>query len=165
MNVNERLASIIKSKGLTRKEFAQKLIDLSPKVSRIGETPTVSTIYGYLNGRINIPLDLISFIAEALDISEQELFDTSENARRKYFNFLVENSTQKELDFYQKILSNKRILDFKNIDDFNLDTFENQNIPKIEEITKNLKFAPTEFLDKILTFLEKYKDITYKFDD
>lgn len=160
MKINERLASIVKSKELTRREFAQKLIDLSPKVSRVGEIPTVSTIYGYLNGRINIPVDLISFMAEALDISEQEFFDTSKNAKRKFFNYLIVNATKNELEHYKNVLSSKLLLDLKSIDDNDFSFFESQNQSKIEEILKYIKYAPTPFLDKILHTLKRYKNLT-----
>lgn len=165
MSVREKLIRIIKYKGLTRKEFAQKLIDLSPKVNRLGETPTISTIYGYLNGRISIPIDLISFMAEALNICEQELFDTSPTSKRKYFNYIVENSSDIELTYYKKILSNKLLLDIKNIDKYSLNPLENQNRPKIEEIVKNIKFAPTPFIDKIVQSLNKYKKLSDEFHE
>lgn len=160
MSISEKLTSIIKSKGLTKKEFAQKLIDLSPKVNRVGETPTLPTIYGYLNGRISIPVDLISYMAEALGICEQELFDTSLDSKRKFFSYIVEHSSETELKHYKNILSNKLLLDMKNIEDCDAKTFEDKNRYKIEEIMRNIKYAPTPFLDKLVELLKKYKDIT-----
>lgn len=165
MSISEKLTNIIKSKGLTRREFAQKLIDLSPKVNRVGETPTLPTIYGYLNGRINIPVDLISFIAEALDISEQELFDTSLITKRKFFHYITENSSAIELNYYQKVLSSKLLLDVKNLDEYTLNSLENQDRAKVEEIVKNIKFAPSPFIDKILQSLNKYKKLTDEFNE
>ena len=104
MKIYENITLIIKKKGLTRKQFAQNLINLKPNVNRISETPTLSTIYGYLNGRINIPIDLISYIAEALDISEQELFDTSDNTRKKCFKYFLNNASHEELEYFNNYI-------------------------------------------------------------
>lgn len=157
MKIHETLTSIIKRKGLTRKEFAKKLIDLSPNVNRIGETPTTSTIYGYLNGRINIPIELVSFIAEALDITEQELFDTSEKTNKKYFKYLIDNLSDREIMSYHKILSNKLLFNGKSVD---IDS----NFLKTKEFLQNIKYAPSSFLDKVLYYLKQYKALSTNFD-
>lgn len=44
------------------------------RASKTGEVPTESSIYAYLNGNIEIKADMIPYIAEALDVCEQELF-------------------------------------------------------------------------------------------
>jgi len=77
LQVVENINRLIKQKGMTKKEFAIKLLELNPTVSRIKEKPSMSAIYGYLNGRISIPVELIPYVADVLDITEQELFDTS----------------------------------------------------------------------------------------
>lgn len=162
MKTHEKLANIIKKRGLTKKEFSQKLINLSPNVNRVGETPTVSTIYGYINGRISMPLDLVPYVAEVLDISEQELFDTSASVNKKYFLYLLENSSDEELLRYQKILSNKLFLSTSNIK-HSLAYQEEPYQAKIKEILIYIKYAPISFIDKVLLFLKKYKALSDDF--
>ncbi len=162
MKIYERLAHIIKQKGLSRKEFAQKLINLSPNVSRIGETPTVSTIYAYLNGRISMPIELIPYIAEVLDISEQELFDVSPKARKKHFKLLISKCSNEELNHFAKILNNKILLDSKDANEV-LFSQEKAYNEKLKEISLCLRYAPLEFIDKFIKSLKKFKNLSDSF--
>jgi len=50
MNIVDNINILIKEKNLTKKEFAHRLMKLEPKCSRVGETPSLKTIYAYLNG-------------------------------------------------------------------------------------------------------------------
>ncbi|NEW61021.1 helix-turn-helix transcriptional regulator [Sulfurovum sp. bin170] len=59
---------------MTKKEFVDKLINLEPKLRLSGETPSVQTIYRYLSGKRELKIELIPYIAEVLEVSEQELF-------------------------------------------------------------------------------------------
>jgi len=105
--IHDNITRLIKSKGLTRKEFAQTLINLQPNVNRMSETPTLSTIYGYLNGRINIPVDLIPFIAEALNVTEQELFDTSLKSKKRCLKYFLQNSSKEELEYFYNFINSQ----------------------------------------------------------
>lgn len=58
-------------KNLTKKEFVHRLIDLGMRANRTGGTPTLSSIYAYLNDNIKLKADMLPFIAEALDVCEQ----------------------------------------------------------------------------------------------
>jgi len=159
LKIYENITVLIKKKGLTRKEFAQNLINLKPNVNRISETPTISTIYGYLNGRINIPIDLIPFISEVLDITEQELFDTSSKTRKKCFKYFLENASKDELEYFNRFI-NTQINNNININYGNvIMTTKNQN-EKVEELVQLLEYAPTKFVDNVLDKLHKFKRIT-----
>lgn len=81
MKVIERINEILKEKNLSKKEIANRLIDLGLRANKTGETPTISSIYAYLNGNIELKADMIPFIAEALGISEQELFSGTDSHR------------------------------------------------------------------------------------
>jgi len=74
MEVYEKINYIIKEKNLTKKEFVDKLINLEPKLRLSGETPSVQTVYRYLSGKRELKIELIPYIAEVLEVSEQELF-------------------------------------------------------------------------------------------
>ena len=158
IKVYENINAIIKAKGFTKKEFAESLINLHPNVNRNSETPTLPTIYGYLNGRINIPIDLIPFIAEALDVTEQELFDTSLKTRKKCFKYFLQNASKEELEYFHNFI-NSQIHNNININYgqvvMNTPIFNE----KVEKLTQLLKYAPADFMDKILARLEEYKKL------
>ena len=74
MEVWEKINYILAEKKMSKQEFARKLIAISPKLKLTGETPSVQTILGYLYGKREIKVELIPFIAEILEVDEQELF-------------------------------------------------------------------------------------------
>jgi len=154
----ENITLLIKSKGFTRKEFAQTLINLQPNANRISETPTLSTIYGYLNGRINIPIDLISFIAEALDVTEQELFDTSSKSRKRCFKYFLQNASKDELEYFHNFI-NSQIHNNININYGKVIMNTKTTNDKLEQISELLKYAPVNFMDKIIARLQKYEKL------
>ena len=77
MDIVEKINYLIKEKGLSKKEFATKLQQLEPKLKSTGNIPNLQTIYGYLNGKRELKVELIPYIADVLEVPEQELF-TSE---------------------------------------------------------------------------------------
>ena len=60
---------------MTKKEFAEALQALEPKLKTTGMTPSIQTIYGYLNGKRELKVELIPYMAEVLGVQEQELFE------------------------------------------------------------------------------------------
>lgn len=89
MNIHENINQLIKQKGMNKKEFAIKLINLKPTINRVGEIPSISAIYTYINGSASIKAELIPYIAEVLEVTEQELFDTSNKTRLKCLKFII----------------------------------------------------------------------------
>lgn len=83
MEVFEKINYLINEKNMSKKGFADKFLSLNPRLRTTGEAPSYSSIYGYLSGRREIKIELIPYIAEALNIKEQELF-----------NFNLEYSTE-----------------------------------------------------------------------
>ncbi|MBW6489371.1 helix-turn-helix transcriptional regulator [Sulfurimonas sp.] len=75
MEVFEKINYLISEKNMSKKEFADKFLSLNPRLRTTGEAPSYSSIYGYLSGRREIKIELIPYIAEALNIKEQELFN------------------------------------------------------------------------------------------
>lgn len=74
MEFYEKVNFIIKEKGMSKKEFAQKFLSLHPRLRTTGEAPSIGSVYSYLQGKREIKVELIPFIAETLQVTEQELF-------------------------------------------------------------------------------------------
>ena len=74
MDIIEKINYLIKEKGLSKKAFAESLQNLQPALKSTGNPPNIQTIYGYLNGKRELKVELIPYIAEVLGVSEQELF-------------------------------------------------------------------------------------------
>ena len=99
MTVSENINLYLKSKKISKKEFANKLLELEPRLINTGEIPSISTIYAYLNGRIGIKIELIPYIAEVLNIPEQFLFDDSSRARMGILKEICKELKSEEKDF------------------------------------------------------------------
>lgn len=74
MEVWEKINYLLEEKQITKQEFASRLVNLQPKLKRTGETPSIQTILGYLYGQRELKIELIPYIAEILEVTEQELF-------------------------------------------------------------------------------------------
>ena len=74
MDIIEKINYLIKEKSFSKKEFISKLQELEPKLKSAGNVPNAQTIYGYLNGKRELKVELIPYIAEVLKLQEQELF-------------------------------------------------------------------------------------------
>lgn len=74
VEVFEKINFLLQEKSISKKEFVDRLRGLEPRLRGSGEIPSEQTIYRYLNGSRELKVELISYIAEALGVSEQELF-------------------------------------------------------------------------------------------
>ncbi|MGB3961940.1 MAG: hypothetical protein WBK95_06860 [Sulfurimonas sp.] len=74
MEIIDKINYIIKEKNLQKKDFVRMLQQLEPKLKSTGEVPSEQTIYGYLNSKRELKVELIPYIAEVLGVDEQELF-------------------------------------------------------------------------------------------
>jgi transcriptional regulator with XRE-family HTH domain len=74
MEVWEKINYLLEEKNMTKQEFANKLVALEPKLKRTSESPSALTILGYLYGKRELKIELIPYIAEVLNVDEQELF-------------------------------------------------------------------------------------------
>ena len=74
MEIIDKINYLIKEKNLQKKDFVKMLQELEPKLKSTGEIPSEQTIYGYLNGKRELKVELIPYIAEVLGVDEQELF-------------------------------------------------------------------------------------------
>lgn len=74
MEIIDKINYLIKEKNLQKKDFVKLLQAAEPKLKSTGEIPSEQTIYGYLNGKRELKVELIPYIAEVLGVDEQELF-------------------------------------------------------------------------------------------
>ena len=102
MEVYEQINLLIEEKGLTKREFAKRLIALEPKSKRTGETMSEKAVYAYLSGKSVINADLIPYIADTLQVSEQSLFVENEKTRVRLIKHLLESLSDKEKKVIEK---------------------------------------------------------------
>lgn len=164
MEIHERISIIIQEQGLTKREFAQRLISLEPKLKTTGEIPTEKTIYKYLSGNIAIRIELIPYIAQALHITEQELFLTSPKERLAFFRKMVQVANDEELAVIKKRLLTKyeasEILKNYEVKD---DTEAMKKGIK-DDVIHLLEYAPTPLLESLFIKLKDIKSYVSDLD-
>ena len=158
MNITEKINNIIDEKGLTRKHFVNQLILLNPILKSTGETPSSSTIYGYLNGNREVKIELLPYIAKVLDVSIADLFDETEKNRIKILQNILKSPTLEE----KKLLENYFKFEEK-INNYKLQNEANYNLYKY--IFDILPFASEKFLYTLIDVLESFKDSTIRAEE
>ncbi len=108
MQVREKINYLLAEKGMTKREFAKALLTLEPKLNATGKPPSESTIYGYLNGGREIKIELIPYIAEVLNIPEQELFEFGIEYASSY-NYRHSKEIREIIDLLQYLPHTKTI--------------------------------------------------------
>ena len=122
-----------------------------------GEIPTETTVYKYLNGRITIRIELISYIAEALRLTEQDLFTNNNKSRKKFFSTIIKTATQDEM----KILKEKLELSNQLINFVSEPTINNTDTNSIKnELISLLPYAPIPLQLSIINKLKDIKEFT-----
>lgn len=155
MNIHERINSLIQEKNLTKREFSKRLRDLEPKLNSTGETPTEKTIYKYLDGSNAIKIELIPYIAEVLQVTEQELFTNDKKSRKKFFQNILKSATNEEM----QMIKNK--LEIKEYENFlvNEPKSEYNNSKSLEnEVISLLPYAPKPLLENLKLKLTELKE-------
>ncbi|WP_459903265.1 hypothetical protein [Campylobacter concisus] len=132
MQIHERINSIIKSRGLKKKDFLQKFVSLEPRLKSTGEIPSIPTIYNYLNGTREIKAELIPYMAKALDVSEQELF--LDNDSTEFFKEFIKKQSENDSSNEK----NKAILKLINL----------------------CEYASMPMLERLIEILEQNKQLT-----
>jgi len=106
MQVREKINYLLVELGLSKRDFAKALLNLDPKLNSTGKPPSESTIYGYLNGRREIKIELIPYIAEVLNIQEQELFEFNIEYATEY-NYKLSKEIREIINLLQYVPSSK----------------------------------------------------------
>ncbi|MGM0534206.1 MAG: helix-turn-helix domain-containing protein, partial [Campylobacterota bacterium] len=119
--------------------------------------PSEKTIYKYLNGDVSIPIELVTYIAEALNVSEQELFDHSFEAKCRLCKMMFKTSSGNEL---QKLKSNFTVLtELKQKEGIAEDKDYEHQVARLIEL---MPYAPYPLLKKINNSLAKIASIAEK---
>lgn len=163
MELYERINLILKEKELTKKEFAKKLVSLEPKSSRTGEIISEKIVYFYLSGKTVINPNLIPYIAEVLEITEQELFDSTSKTRKRCFKYFLQNAPKDELEYFSGFI-NSKIQNNVNLNFGQIIMSSQTTNEKLEKFSELLKYAPNDFIDKVISKLEEYEKLgNFKF--
>lgn len=158
LNITDKINSIIHEKGMTRKYFVKELLLLNPVLKTTKETPSSSTIYGYLNGSREVKTELIPYIAKVLDVSISELFEENTKDRLKTLKTILKSPTLEE----KKLLENYFKFEEK-INNYKLQNEANYNLYKY--IFDILPFASEKFLYTLIDVLESFKDSTIRAEE
>lgn len=75
MEIYEKINYLIEEKKMTKKEFVDKVIELEPRLKNSGESPSIQTIYRYLNGSRELKVEILPYFAEVLGVKEQDFFE------------------------------------------------------------------------------------------
>lgn len=131
MLLYERINEILKKKGIKKKVFVERFLSLEPTLKSTGVSPSIPTIYNYLNGTREIKADLVPAIALALEVSEQELFLDNDKIAEFFKNFIKRQSEYGEIKAQQ--LSN---------------------------IIELCEYAPPKLIQKVIDILEENKNMS-----
>jgi len=100
VEIIDKINYLLKEKNLQKKDFVKMLQAIEPKLRSTGEVPSEQTIYGYLNGKRELKVELIPYIAEVLGVDEQELFRFDIEYATEY-NFRYSKDAREILDLLQ----------------------------------------------------------------
>lgn len=153
MEVYERINNLLKEKNITKREFAKRVQDLEPRLNSTGEIPSEKTIYKYLNGTIAIKIELIPYIAEVLQITEQELFTNDNRSRKKFFQNIIKTANQEEIS----IIKQKFNLHYNETSSVK-EPANSYNRDNKEELISLLPYAPKPLLDNFINKLKEIKE-------
>jgi len=133
MDIIQKINYLLAEKGLSKKEFIHKLQALEPRLKSTGKAPSLQTIYGYLNGKRELKVEIIPYIAEVLCVPEQELFSFDIEYATDY-NVRYSKEAREILELYSYAPKSLR-KDIKAL----LLSVKNTYESKIEEIKSTLK--------------------------
>ena len=124
MQVIEKINFLLEEKNISKKEFVAKLQSLSPKLYATGEVPSEQTIYRYLNGSRELKVGLTPYIAEVLEVTEQDLF-----------NFDIEYASNYNIRFSKEI---REIIDLLPHTPINVISYIKQELSKYKKLNNEI---------------------------
>ena len=149
METYKKINRLISKKNMTKREFSRILRQKSPILKSTGEVPSEKTIYKYLDGNLSLPIELISSIAETLNIGEQELFDNSLDAKLRFCKYVMKSSNDVELKHIHKCYENGFLL--------KKDIFESAD-DDVKRLFEIIEFAPKPLIKETIKKIEKIKN-------
>jgi transcriptional regulator with XRE-family HTH domain len=153
MQIYENINRLLHDKKVSKRDFVQQLINLNPNLKRTGEVPSVKTIYKYLNGSLSIPIELVSYMAEALNVPEQEIFRENSEKDYRYLRLLIENASTNDLEKMRIFFDTSMKL--KNLQSSQFECRSKQ----IEKLLSLLPYAPPILVDEVIDKLEEIKSL------
>lgn len=148
METYKKINRLISKKNMTKREFSRILRQKSPILKSTGEVPSEKTIYKYLDGNLSLPVELISSIAETLNIAEQELFDNSLDAKLRFCKYVMKSSNDVELKHIHRCCENGFLL--------KKDILESSD-DDIKRLFEIIEFAPKPLIRETIKKIEKIK--------
>ncbi|MEW6552391.1 MAG: hypothetical protein AB1389_09710 [Campylobacterota bacterium] len=131
MEVYEKINFLLQEKNILKRDFVRRLLELEPKLKSTGEIPTEQTVYRYLSGDRELKIELIPYIAEVLEIQEQELFNFDLEYASSY-NYKKSKEIREIIDLLQYAPTNiinaikEKLLNYKNL--------YNKNIRELDKL-------------------------------
>jgi hypothetical protein len=138
----------LKQLKMSKREFARRLIEREIRSRRTGSIVSEKIIYSYLDGTTAMVTELIPYIAEILDITEQELFDDTEPKRLKQLRHILKNPSENEKKTAALLLKEQDGEGYGFPTDFQLG-----------RLAELLPYAPTVAVEKITQILARYKKL------
>ncbi len=106
MQLFEKINYLIEEKKLSKKEFTDIFLSLEPRLRTTGNPPSIGSVYSYLSGKREIKVELIPYIAEALGVKEQELFEFNIEYATEY-NYNKSKEVHEIIDLLQYLPNTK----------------------------------------------------------
>lgn len=150
MEIYEKINRLISMRNMTKREFSRMLRARNPTLKSTGEIPSEKTVYKYLDGTISLPIELISCIAEVLNIAEQELFDNGLETKLRFCKYVIKSSNDVELKHIHKCYENGFLLKKEILES------SDDDIKRLFEI---IEFAPKPLIRETINKIEKIKNI------
>ena len=101
---------------------------------------------------------MIPFVCDILDITAQELFDTTQKARQRCFKYFIESADSNELEYFYNFI-NTQIKNNANIKYERVISTPSVMNEKIQNFLHLLKYAPNNFIDRVIDKLKEYKKL------
>jgi transcriptional regulator with XRE-family HTH domain len=151
MSVYTTINLLLRNKNCSKREFSNLLRALQPKLKSTGNIPTEKTIYKYLSGEISIPIELIPYIANALDIPEQKLFEPEPKIKHSLNKYLHQAEDKNQLTDISTLNHTKS--SEKNL-------YLNDEQTNRNELMDLLDYAPPAMVKNMILQLKQIKSIT-----
>ena len=152
MEIYEVVNQILESKGMSKKHFVSKLLELEPRLKSTGEIPSMSLLYSYLNGSRELRVELIPYISEVLGVLEQELFGIDHTKIIQLLNNATRNINSREYEavkqWTEKQFSTKN------------NRVEYTSSAEYNELISLLEYAPPVLIKNMISTLEDFKKST-----
>jgi transcriptional regulator with XRE-family HTH domain len=156
MEIYKYLSKLLKTKKMSKREFAQRLISATGGSESLSE----KTVYAYLNGQIRIRIDYIPLMCNILGVTEQEVFGFDHAKRSRLLSLLLEEMSEGEEIIIRNKMNGKNDQNNKFFGDqasIQVNTDDFFSVSEVMQIVEHLKYAPKPLLVQIKNRLLEHK--------